>query len=227
MVEALIQKYVPEFKIKDQAIFKNAFIHKSAVRDTGCSSNERLEFIGDSVLNLIIAKYLYEKYPNENEGFLTRVRTQIVSGASLSKISAKLGLQSFIVMNAKAMNNEWNTNPRILEDAMESLIGAIFLDSDLKTATKFVVNIVNENMNDDSLVQDTNYKDMLMKLMQSKSQSSPVYFLRTENGPDHNKIFTIQITVDGKVLGEGYEKNKKKAEQSAARRVLRSFSLID
>tara|TARA_B100001094_G_C18192758_1_gene808425 strand:- start:5080 stop:5763 length:684 start_codon:yes stop_codon:yes gene_type:complete len=227
MVEALIQKYVPEFNIKDQAIFKNAFIHKSAVRDTGCSSNERLEFIGDSVLNLIIAKYLYEKYPNENEGFLTRVRTQIVSGASLSKISAKLGLQSFIVMNAKAMNNEWNTNPRILEDAMESLIGAIFLDSDLKTATKFVVNIVNENMNDDSLVQDTNYKDMLMKLMQSKSQSSPVYFLRTENGPDHNKIFTIQITVDGKVLGEGYEKNKKKAEQSAARRVLRSFSLID
>jgi ribonuclease-3 len=125
------------------------------------------------------------------------------------------------------MNNEWNTNPRILEDAIESLIGAIFLDSDLHTTTKFVLNIVNENMNDNSIVQDTNYKDILMKLMQSKGYSTPVYLLKTENGPDHNKIFTVQVTVDGKVLGEGYEKNKKKAEQMASKRVLLSFSLID
>ena len=224
-IEALVRQYIPSFKVYNENIYTNAFVHKSAIRDVGCASNERLEFVGDSVLGLIIAKYLYEKYPNENEGFLTRVRTKIVSGQSLAKIAKHLCLDQFMIMNEKAMTNEWNTNPRILEDAMESLIGAIFLDHNLDIATSFVLQVVKTHIEEEHMLKDTNYKDGLMKLFNSKSLSQPVYTIKTENGPDHNKIFTVQILVEGKVVAEGFEKNKKQAEQKAAQRVLRCFDI--
>ena len=224
-IEALVRQYIPSFKVNNENIYTNAFVHKSAIRDVGCASNERLEFVGDSVLGLIIAKYLYEKYPNENEGFLTRVRTKIVSGQSLAKIARNLGLDQFMIMNEKAMTNEWNTNPRILEDAMESLIGAIFLDHNLDVATSFVLKVIQTHIEEETMLKDTNYKDGLMKLFNSKSLPQPVYTIKTENGPDHNKIFTVQILVEGKVVAEGFEKNKKQAEQKAAQRLLRSFDI--
>ena len=124
-------------KIKDIKLYQQAFTHKSSIENSN-ESNERLEFIGDSVLSLIVTKYLYEKYPNENEGFLTRIRTKLVSGKALSKIAFQLSFHEFIVMNEKGMKNEWNKNPRLLEDALEAFIGSIYLDMGLEVASTFI-----------------------------------------------------------------------------------------
>lgn len=212
-------------EINNVTLYQNAFVHKSASKEFG-SSNERLEFVGDSVLGMVIARYLYEKFPNENEGFLTRVRTKIVGGKNLAKFAEKIELQKFVKMNDKAMQNKWNNNPRILEDTFEALIGAIYLDIGLSSARDFILDTLKLYMDQEEMVKDTNYKDMLMKHLQSNCSMLPEYKVIDQDGPDHKKYFTIQITLDRKPLGEGKGKSKKDAEQNAAMRVLRCLNKI-
>ena len=212
-------------EIHDLSLYQNAFVHKSASKNFG-KSNERLEFVGDSVLGLVVARYLYEKYPDENEGFLTRVRTKIVGGKNLAKFANTLGLQNYVVMNDKAMQNEWNKNPRILEDTFEALIGAMYLDIGLASARDFILETLKLNMNENEMIEDTNYKDMLMKHLQSNCNMLPEYKMIDQDGPDHKKYFTMQITLDKKTLGEGKGKSKKDAEQNAAMRVLKCLNKI-
>ena len=150
----IIEKLV-NCKIQNENIYQQAFIHKSASQET-LDSNERLEFIGDSVLGLIVTSYLYEKYPNENEGFLTRIRTKLVSGKALSKIAENLHFYEYITMNEKGMKNEWFKNPRILEDSLEAFIGSIYLDIGIDVAKGFVHRNIISKLDNDSLLEDNN-----------------------------------------------------------------------
>jgi ribonuclease-3 len=205
-------------------LYKNAFTHKSV----SPQSNERLEFIGDSVIGMIVAEYLYLKYPEDNEGFLTRVRTKIVSSQALAKFAKELKFDNYIMMNEKAMNNGWNKNSRILEDTFEAFMGALFLDRGIDVAKKFFVNKMIKNYCDfEEVVKDTNYKDILMKFVQQKQMGNPVYKSTHEAGPDHSKMFTIQVLVNNQVVAEGSAKNKKAAEQNAAMRALKALELIE
>jgi len=212
--------------INNYKLYDQAFLHKSAVTEENPISNERLEFIGDSVLGLVVAQHLYEKYPQENEGFLTKIRTKIVSGKSLSKIAKKLNFEQFIKMNEKGLRNEWNKNPRLLEDCLEAIIGAIYLDQGLDSSMEFIKTNIIETFNDEFLLEDTNYKDILMRFLQSrKSPNLPEYKMYKDNYTV-NKLFIIHIYINGKFISEGMHKNKKEAEQRAAKRSLQCFNII-
>ena len=215
-------------RVRDITLYQEALLHKSAVKLYNASrSNERLEFVGDSVLNFIIAKYLYDNYPNENEGFMTKLRTRLVSGKCLSQIAKNMGLQHHIRMNEKALRQTWNENARILEDALESLIGAIYLDQGLYMTIQFIVYQMRQNVDFDEILTDTNYKDILMRYTQMKGIKLPVYNLIHEDGTNHSKSFMVEVIVDDNSIGNGYGKSKKAAEQNAAHQALLHLKHIE
>ena len=211
--------------IKNIDFYVQAFTHKSSTEDS-LLSNERLEFIGDSVLGLVVTKYLYEKYPNENEGFLTRIRTKIVSGKNLCKVASKLGFENFIVMNEKGMRNEWFKNPRILEDSLESFIGAVYLDLNLEVAHSFIHKHIIDPLNSVDLLEDNNYKDILMRYTQGRKLDLPDYKLYSEVGSTGAKLFVVQVFIKQKLVSEGIHRVKKQAEQLSAKRALQCFNII-
>ena len=225
ITSAEIKKLVG-FKPKDEQLYQNAFVHKSACKQLDTRSNERLEFVGDSVIGLIVGQYLYEKYPDMNEGFLTRVRTKIVSSKGLSKLAGILNLDKFIIMNEKGMRNAWNTNPRIMADAFEALMGALYLDKGLEYCKKFLIRLIEKHLSFDDLEEDTNYKDILMRHIQANNMKQPNYVVTHESGPDHAKKFTVQVEVNGKKVSEGTDCSKKQAEQNAAYRALKCLYVV-
>ena len=204
-------------KISNLDLYERAFTHKSALKEdeTLTGSFETLEFIGDSVLGFVITKFLYDRYEDKQEGFLTKARTKLVRVETLAKIATKMELYKWIKMDEKGMRNEWNHNPKILEDAFEALIGAIYMDMGLLHAKEFILRIYNDPsfVNMDSIMVDDNYKDHLMRYCQSNGLSLPVYNV----GHHENGIFYIDVFVDGVCLGRGFAKNKKQAEQNAAK----------
>jgi len=204
-------------KISNIDLYQKAFTHKSALKEdeTLSGSFETLEFIGDSVLGFVITKFLYDKFEKRQEGFLTKARTKLVRGETLARIASKLELYRWIQMDEKGMRNEWNKNPKILEDAFEALVGAIYMDLGLLHAKEFLLRIYNDPtfVNLDMIMVDDNYKDHLMRYCQSNGLSLPVYStLRHDNG-----VFYMMVQVDGVCMGYGFAKNKKQAEQNAAK----------
>jgi ribonuclease-3 len=202
-------------KITNIALYQKAFTHKSAMKKyTLSESFETLEFMGDSVLNLIVTKYLFDRYEDRQEGFLTKARTKLVRGETLARIASKLGLERWILMDDKGIRNGWNKNPKVLEDVLEALIGAIYLDLGLVRARDFVLNLITdpEYIDMNCLMVDDNHKDRLMRYCQSTKIDLPVYSIESHV----NGIFTISVEVDGTVMGVGVAKNKKQAEQVAA-----------
>ncbi len=204
-------------KISNIDLYQKAFTHKSALKEdpslTG--SFETLEFIGDSVLGFVITKFLYDKYEERQEGFLTKARTKLVRGETLAEIASKLELHKWIRMDEKGMRNQWIHNPKILEDVFEALVGAIYMDMGLLHAKEFILRIYNNPIyvNLQSIMIDDNFKDHLMRYCQSNSLDLPVYsIISHENG-----TFCMTVYVGGVCLGTGYAKNKKQAEQHAAR----------
>jgi ribonuclease-3 len=200
-------------RIRDPSLYQCAFTHKSALKQYSIkSSYETLEFLGDSVLGFVITKILYDNYNHENEGFLTKARTQLVRGKTLADISHRLGMFKFIIMDDKGMRNQWYKNPKIMEDVLEAFIGAIYLDLGIVHVKEFV----RREFNMSSFVDD-NYKDIVMRWCQSKGIQLPEYRERRfENG-----LFTIDLYVNGAFCGTGESTTKKGAEQLAAEQLLK------
>ena len=150
----------------------------------------------------------------------------MVSGKALSKIALNLNFENLIVMNEKGMKNEWNKNARLLEDAMEAIIGSIYLDKGLKECENFITTKIIESFNEDDLLEDTNYKDILMRYIQGRKIRLPEYKLVDELKLNNIKEFKIHIYINDKMISEGIHKTKKQAEQIAARRCLKCFNLL-
>ncbi len=206
-------------KVNNLAIYQRAFTHKSALkRYTVTESFETLEFLGDSVLGFLVTKILFDKYEKNQEGFLTKARTKLVKGVTLAKIARGLSLDKWILMDEKAERNGWNQNEKVLEDAFEALVGAMYLDLGLLHTKKFVTEIFSNpelvDFNDDD-----NFKDRLMRYCQANKLGLPEYPLVNHV----NGIFTVSASVNGAQLGLGSAKNKKQAEQSAAYNALVMF----
>jgi len=207
------------FKVTNFDLYRQAFVHKSASNEFQ-PSFERLEFLGDSVISLVVTRWLYDSMPHEDEGVLTTMRTRLVSGKTLSALACKLELHRFVIMNERAMLAGWNKNERIAEDCFEALLGAIYLSEGLVFAREFLLTLYRTCINFTELMKNENYKDCLMRWTQAHGHPLPEYVLvRTQTKYGQKPLFEVTCTVQG-VTGHGTGHTKKLAQQQAARDVL-------
>ena len=203
-------------KVGDIELYRRAFTHKSAIKQYDLeTSNETLEFMGDSVLGFVITRFLFDRFEKNQEGFLTRARTKLVRGKTLCEIAMKLGLHNWILMDEKGMRNGWNKNPNILEDVFEALIGAIYLDLGMVHAKRFILRVFNDpNIVDINYIirRDDNYKDALMRWCQANKFELPEYVV---DATDKTR-FRVIVYVNEERQAFGVGTTKKEAEQKAA-----------
>ncbi len=215
---------------RDLSLLKLALTHRSYLSVTGQGpreSNERLEFLGDSVLGLVTSEYLYRRHPDEHEGQLTKTKSLLVSKAILSRRALRIGLGRFVLMSHSEVESGGRQRLSILADAFESVIGAVYLDQGFEAARKFIhQHLLAES---DAITSDkrhTNYKSHLQEYVQNSFRTHPVYRIRSEYGPDHSKYFMVEVVVGKRTLGEGRGHNKKEAEQAAARDALEKVEKV-
>ncbi|HEY6867973.1 MAG TPA: ribonuclease III, partial [Candidatus Eisenbacteria bacterium] len=205
-------------------LLKLALTHRSYLSVTGQGpreSNERLEFLGDSVLGLVTSEYLYLQHPNEHEGQLTKTKSLLVSKAILSRRGLAMGLGRFVLMSHSEIESGGRQRLSIVADAFEAVIGAIYLDQGFESARAFIERWLLRDYREIAAdKRHTNYKSHLQEYVQSTFHTHPVYRIRSEMGPDHSKQFMVEVMVGRRTLGSGRGRNKKEAEQAAARDAL-------
>ncbi len=185
------------------------------------SHNERLEFLGDAVLDLIVSQYLFVNFPNLPEGELTKARAAIVCEPSLARVATQLGIGEFLLLGKGEISTGGRERTSILADAFEAIIGAIYLDAGFECASQFIVKFFAEQLQSvkrGDYVKD--FKTLLQEAVQKNTESKVIYEVVSESGPDHNKTFEITVKINGAILGSGVGKSKKEAEQNAAQQAL-------
>ncbi len=207
------------FKNKD--LLKNVFIHRSYLNEHKqfyLPSNEKLEFLGDSVLSLITSMYLYKNYPTLHEGEYTDIKSAIVRTESLAVAAGDLNLGMYLHLSRGEEQGNGRTNTNILADCFEALIAGIFIDKNFETAFSFVVKYLFKGTLDTIIAKETylSAKSKLQELMQAKYKTIPLYKVLEEQGPDHNRFFKIGVFLNSKKLAEGEGRSKKEAEEQAA-----------
>jgi len=215
-------------KIRNYGYYIKALTHRSflELHPELIKSNERLEFLGDSILNMIVGKYLFEHFQNESEGFLTKTRASLVNHESLSLAGEEINLQKYLFYNERYLRGSYDGLQTILADGLEALIGALFLDRGLDYAEKFVISfIIKPSEENDSFLIDTNYKGQLLEIAHAQKLPLPRYELIKEEGPDHKKEFTIEVYLGSDSLGVGLGKSKKSAEQEASKIALQKLKI--
>lgn len=241
-LSSLLARYGLTQPVQDMTVFYNAFVHRSyctrknetfvtgnAQRPAGCmplqeESNERLEFLGDAVLSLATAHYLFERYPDENEGFLTKIRTRFVNGHMLSNLASKLGLQRYIIVSKQIEDGQGRSNKKILEDVFEAFLGALFLSFGFEAAAAWVVAMLEELVDFADLIacQD-NFKDGILKYFQHTFNQTPKF---TEMEADRAKTFKVCLKHNGAVIAVGEGTTKKVAENNCAHSALKYFGVF-
>ena len=202
-------------------------MHRSYLQFAGTNwqSNERLEFLGDSVLNFVVAEYLWTRYPQMEEGELTKLRSRLVNRKILAQQAKEIALLDFLFLSPSAVQSIGSGSDSILADAFEAVIGAIFLDGGLNPARAFVrrLLLVNHEVFQSAFADD-NYKSALLEHAQGNALGIPRYVVTREEGPEHDRRFTVEVLVGPHVLGEGTGRTKKDAEQAAAARALEKIN---
>ena len=209
--------------LSNRNIYLEAFIHRSFLEENEqfYFSNERLEYLGDSVLNLVIGEFLFNKFPKEEEGFLTKVRAKMVNRNALSSVAENINLGDFIILGSNIPKSITQNSKSILSDTLEALIGALYIDKGIETCRSFILGkIVEPMLKEGEHLIDENFKSQLLEYAQANKLSNPVYQITNEEGPHHDKTFTVEVLIAEKVLGRGKGKSKKEAEQFAARKAL-------
>lgn len=213
------------YKFKNKQLLKNALVHSSYANENNMDKsfcNERLEFLGDSVLSAIISRYLFETCRNVGEGTLSKLRASIVCEAALGKMAEKIELGSFLYLGKGEEQTGGRERYSVLSDAFEALIAAVYLDSDIKTTTDWLLNIMMNLINDavsGKAVKD--YKTTLQERLQRHPSDDICYKLISESGPEHNKLFEVEVSFNKKSLAKGKGRSKKAAEQDAAMHALK------
>ena len=206
---------------RQESLLEMAFVHPSYLNEnTGFagSSNERLEFLGDAILNFIVAEKLYEEFPELPEGNLTEIRASLVCRDTLAEIAFSLKLGDWLLLGQGEEANGGRTRPSNLANAMEALIGVLYLEQGLARARRFIFRQLKPRLEKIKAGKRTpNYKALVQELVQGQKRPTPVYRLVETAGPDHSKQFTVEILVEGEVVGNGTGKSKKAAENQAAR----------
>ena len=204
-------------KFKNRATFLQALTHRSAATESGVRSNERLEFLGDAVVGLVIGELLFEKFPGYTEGDLAKSKSYIVSETALADAAQALGLHDFVRLSAGEAATGGRRRRSILADAFEALIAAIYLDSGIRSARRVLRETLQVAISAASTEEHRrDYKSALQERIQARSRLTPIYNIVREEGFDHDKTFRAQAVVGDEVVGEGSGKSKKEAEQAAA-----------
>ncbi len=216
-----------KYQFKDPALAHTAMTHRSYLHASpgrSGDSNERMEFLGDSVVGLAVNEFLYNKFPKLREGELTKMKSLLVSRVILSRAATVMGLGNFVLLSEAENESGGRNRASILADTLEGIIGAVYLDGGLEPARKLTERLllreVHEILSDANLA---NYKSMLQEYVQGEFKTHPQYRISSENGPDHQKLFAVEVVVNGRTLGRGHGSNKKEAEQEAARDALLHF----
>lgn len=214
-------------KFKNKDFLENAFIHRSYLnehRNYRFGSNERLEFLGDAILEFITSEYLYNKFPEKEEGQLTAYRSALVCSKTLSKIAKNLDFGKYLFLSKGEEQTGGRSRAYILGNTFEAVLGSIYLDHGLKTAQTFVYKVLLPEL--EEIIVNQEYKDAkseLQELTQEKANITPHYEVLDEKGPDHNKWFQIGVFLNEERIGVGEGKNKQEAEQDAAEKALESW----
>jgi len=209
---------------RDRALLQEAFIHSSYVNETLEAEpicNERLEFLGDAVLGMVVAERLYEELPQSQEGKLTSIRSAMVRRESLAAAASRLGLGQCLLLGKGEESSGGRTKSKNLADVFEAVIGALYLDQGLAVAAAFVArHLAQPELDSSGKDWSTNYKALLQETTQARHHSLPKYRTVMALGPDHDKEFTVEVLLDGEPIGRGVGRSKKIAEFAAARDAL-------
>jgi len=217
-------------QIQNLEYLKEALTHRSyinEVKDPGLKHNERLEFLGDAVLELLSTEFLFQKYPDRPEGELTSFRAALVRTESLAEEARKLGYGDYIYMSKGEAASGGRNRPYILANTFESVLGAIYLDQGIVACNEFLTTHLLPKI--DYIVKnrlDVDSKSKLQEVAQEMMRMTPVYTVKSEVGPDHDKTFTMSVSIDGFAFGEGSGKSKQEAEQNAAEKALANWHAL-
>lgn len=219
----ILQKEVG-YKFNNQELLKKALTHTSYAYENEVESNEKLEYLGDSILEFISSKYLYNNYKKLREGEMTKVRAAVVCEESLYKIAQKHNFSDFLYLGKSEILNNGKYSKAILADSVEAFIAAMYLDSDIEQVEKFIIkNLKNPIEIASKNVGTKDYKTVLQEKLQVHGNVEIKYYILKEEGPDHNKTFESKVECNGKELGRGVGKSKKTSEMMAAKNALKKL----
>jgi ribonuclease-3 len=214
-----LQKVI-RIKFKSVTLLEEALTHKSHAIENGAKIfNERLEFLGDSILSAATSHWLFKRYPSDDEGKLSKLKSQLVSRASLVVWARSIDLGQYLLMSPGEESTGGRDRESLLANAFEALIGAIFLDQGFQKAQLFIIRFLSKKKR----IVETDYKSKLQELIQKRFKVPPTYLVISETGPDHAKTFLMEVRIRRRLLGKGEGRSKKEAEQSAAFQALKSI----
>ena len=211
------------YTFKNKDLLHEALSHSSYANENkhhGRHSNERLEFLGDSVLSIVVSQYLFENYPDLPEGELTKIRAALVCEKSLHRFAQQISLGDHLLLGKGEANTGGRQRPSILADAFEAVIAAIYLDAGLEAARTHILRFIPKNLPENRSVLFGDYKTALQEVIQRNPEEKVEYILINESGPDHSKTFAVEVCLNSNVIGRGTGKSKKEAEQMAAKEAL-------
>lgn len=212
------------YKFTNRELLKKALTHTSYAHENKVESNEKLEFLGDSILEFITSEYIYNEYKNLTEGEMTKVRATVVCGENLSRVAKTHDISEYLYLGKSEIITGGKNRLAILEDTIEALIAAIYLDGGIEHAKKFIIdNLKKEIYKATKNVGVKDYKTVLQEILQENGDVKIEYEIIKEIGPDHNKRFEAQVKLNGKILAQGKGKSKKQAEMQAAKKALEQF----
>ena len=213
------------YRFSNISLLQNALTHSSFANErwhNSLLSNERLEFLGDSILGMLVAEYLYRNFPDRPEGELTRMRADMVCEKTLASVAARIHLGDHLMLGHGEEQGGGRSRDSILADAVESVIAACFLDGGIEAAQRFIRTFILVVV-PVSQMHNADYKTKLQELVQQKKNQVLSYTLTGESGPDHDKHFTVAVSLNGGMVGQGEGRSKKRAEQEAARTAIRNL----
>lgn len=216
-----------DIKYLETALTHTSYSNEKKSKGMSFSSNERLEFLGDAVLEIVISEYLYENYKNRSEGMLTKMRQHLVCEKTLSKIAAEIGLGQYINLGRGEELTDCRNRPKVLADALEAVFAAIYLDAKATGAdfASVILKIMKSEIDNASSMHRGDYKTLLQQLVEKDGASVLEYEVVSESGPEHDKTFTVVARINNNVVGEGVSNTKKDAEMKAARVALDLFGV--
>jgi ribonuclease-3 len=228
-IQSKLEKII-QTKINDPKIFEISLIHRSyltvlqkefeELKVNDLFTNERLEFLGDSIFNFIITEYIFQTYPHSNEGNLTDLRAKLINRQVMSDVAYKLHLEEYIRASFNVKQHIENHTTAVLSNALEALVGAIYVDSGYQTTKNFVLNIILPLLSEIHAYEIVNYKSRLMEIVQAQNKPTPTYSILAEEGPPNNRIFYVGAYIEGMLWGTALGTTKKEAEQLAAKNAL-------
>lgn len=207
------------YSFRDRTLLVTAMTHKSfanEARTAACPDNERLEFLGDAVLDLVVSEYLMEALPTSDEGELSRIRADVVAMPSLAVMANGIGIGPSLLLGKGEFGSGGREKPGLLADALEALFGAVFIDGGYQAAKAVILPLVVPLLQQASVAAGQDHKSRLQETLQARRRDLPVYRLKEATGPDHDRVYLVEVLIGDRVYGTGRGRTKKSAEQNAA-----------